>query len=198
MPLRLNNSRLHGNSEIKQKNLNFSLSNSDLENHRIETSSIKEDDTSFLEILSRIQSNRLDDQRCTIKRPNNENHITQKQKPTAGHTTVPDEDFFNLIVKSQKSRLEDQRYTFSKTPKSKSTTSAPSTFADMSMTTTEQTAPLIPPSQSNFKNQTKVKQACTIPADDAFFSMIQKIQSNRLDEQRTNLKSSLFSFNRKK
>jgi len=39
-----------------------------------------------------------------------------------------------------------------------------------------------------------VRPSVTVPSDDAFFSMIQKIQSRRLDEQRSVIKSSKFSL----
>lgn len=153
---RMNTSRL---ADIKQKSLNFSLSNTELENQYSDTASVSSEtsrkqfeDSSFLDILSRIQSNRLDDQRCSIRR-------TQPLKNTENlsRTKENQDEFLNLIMNSQKSRLEDQRVDLTKTPKSK------------------------------LVSNTKTKQACTIPSDDSFFSMIQKIQSRRLDEQRTKL-----------
>lgn len=176
--------------------MNFSLSNSDLENHRIETSSIKEDDSSFLEILSRIQSNRLDDQRCTIKKKNQENKQPQTEFKNPKN---PDDDFFNLIIKSQQSRLEDQRSTFSKAPRTLKSSSSTTDSTPVQNQLTSSSS-FNSTNEMNIKNYlNKGKQACTIPADDAFFSMIQKIQSRRLDEQRTNIKSSIFSsFHRKK
>ena len=49
-----------------QKSCLHSLSNSDIF-HSTKTD-FKEEDTSFFDVLSKIQSNRLDDQRCSIKR----------------------------------------------------------------------------------------------------------------------------------
>ncbi|RNA43968.1 G- -signaling modulator 2 isoform X2 [Brachionus plicatilis] len=158
---KMNTSRL---TDVKQKSLNFSLSNTDLENHYSDTASVSSEasrkqfeDSSFLDFLSRIQSNRLDDQRCSIRR-------TQplKNSENLSRTKESEDEFLNLIMKSQKSRLEDQRVDLSKTPKTKVVS--------------------------------KTKQACTIPADDSFFSMIQKIQSRRLDEQRTKLNSHKTGF----
>ena len=153
----MNTSRL---VDVKQKSLNFSLSNTDLENHYSDTASVSSEtsrkqfeDSSFLEILSRIQSNRLDDQRCSIRRTQPLKNSENLSRPKENQ-----DEFLNLIMKSQKSRLEDQRVDLTKTPKAKLASQA-----------------------------TKTKQACTIPADDSFFSMIQKIQSRRLNEQRTKL-----------
>ncbi|CAF0777476.1 unnamed protein product [Brachionus calyciflorus] len=166
---RINSSRL---VDIKQKSLNFSLSNTDLENHFSDTTSVSQsstvsseapqgrkqfEDSSFLDILSRIQFNRLDDQRCSIRRAQPLKNTQNLTRPKPDNN---EDEFLNLVMKSQQTRLEDQRVDLSKTPKTKS-----------------QGVPI-----------NKAKQACTIPADDSFFSMIQKIQSRRLDEQRTNIK----------
>ena len=47
-------------------------------------------------------------------------------------------------------------------------------------------------SSSSGGGANKNNQAITVPPDDEFFSMIQKIQSRRLDEQRTSIRPSMF------
>lgn len=149
-------------------------------------------DMSFLDILSRMQSNRLDDQRCSIKSKSS-NGLTRIEKQTNDNTgakvkenkensQMPTEDFFNLIVKTQQNRLQDQRSQLA-TPKLKKhdTESQINGMSTLSST------------KSKFK---ALKQAITVPPNDEFFSMIQKIQSRRLDEQRskTKLKPKLKKF----
>lgn len=78
---------------------------------------------------------------------------------------MPGEDFFELIMKSQSSRLEDQRSNVQ--PQLQSTT-----VSNMAQ---------------NAFNYAK-QQAITVPPqDDDFFSLIQKLQSRRLDEQRSEI-----------
>jgi G-protein signaling modulator 1 len=141
---------------------------------------------SFLDILSRMQSNRLDDQRCSIKSKSSngltriEKHTNEpcfKVKENKENSQMPTEDFFNLIVKTQQNRLQDQRSHLA-TPKIKKqdTESQINGMSTLSST------------KSKFK---ALKQAITVPPNDEFFSMIQKIQSRRLDEQRSNSKLKL-------
>jgi len=147
----------------------------------------KEDqDMSFLDILSRMQSNRLDDQRCSIKSKSSNgltrietqaNDTLAKVKENKENSQMATEDFFNLIVKTQQNRLQDQRSHLA-TPKLKKhdTESQINGMSTLSST------------KSKFK---ALKQAITVPPNDEFFSMIQKIQSRRLDEQRSNTKLKL-------
>jgi hypothetical protein len=123
-------------------------------------------DQSFFDVLTRLQTNRLDDQRCSIKldksksktlKLNNNNNNENNSKNKASKN---DDEFFNLIMQTQSSRLEDQR------------------------------SKLV-----NFKKENKqiisgTGPAITVPPDDDFFSMIQKVQSRRLDEQRTAIQPS--------
>ncbi|RNA02730.1 G- -signaling modulator 1 isoform X2 [Brachionus plicatilis] len=64
-----------------------------------------ESNESFFDILAKIQSNRLDDQRSSLRiktKPKSENRHKENK-------TDMDDEFFNLVMKSQRSRLEDQR-----------------------------------------------------------------------------------------
>lgn len=66
-------------------------------------------DESFFEILAKVQSNRLDDQRSSIKiktKSKSENKFKENKADK-------DDEFFNLVMKSQRSRLEDQRSSIS-------------------------------------------------------------------------------------
>ena len=136
-------------------------------------------DFSFLDTLSKVQSNRLDDQRCSIKvKPPSQTDLastslkeTTNQARNHNKVTLDklNDDFLNMIMKTQGSRLEDQR---SSLATSKNAESKPPLISAKA-------------SQSSMK-----KQASTIPPDDSFFNMLHKVQSRRLDEQRSSLKFS--------
>jgi hypothetical protein len=145
-----------------------------------------DDDLSFLDTLSKIQSSRLDDQRCSIKmKPLNlpQQHTytphrvdtSEKLKEStntekSGKQTTADklnDDFFKMLMKTQGSRLEDQR---------------------SSLKQNEARPPVAV--TKHVSGPAAKNQASTIPPDDAFFSMLQKFQSRRLDGQRSSLKLS--------
>lgn len=73
-------------------------------------------DLSFLEQITRMQSKRLDDQRCSLKPPPPSSSVGSAKltsasangsKNAASRTasTIPNEDFFDLIIKSQRTRF---------------------------------------------------------------------------------------------
>jgi hypothetical protein len=147
-----------------------------------------DDDMSFLDVLSKIQSNRLDDQRCSIrvrpqvppaplppslnqeqtKKSNSFKELTNSvttntlTKKKQNMNDKSNEDFFNQLMKAQGSRLEDQR----------------SSLATIAYTSIN-------------KN---IKQASTIPPDDGFFNMVQSVHSKRLNEQKSSIKSLATQF----
>ena len=192
-----------------------SFSNADLFHSTKTSNDFKDEDPSFFDALSRIQSNRLDDQRCSIKRlftnkltkakltnnPElNENDSSKLKKKSTEESRVKNDEFFNLIMKSQRSRLEDQRTSMGNVAakskmnslSSKSTTSS-SLTENSSSSYTSFTNEAVEKHQANTVAK-NVRQSVTVPPDDAFFSMIQKIQSRRLDEQRSVIKSTGFSI----
>lgn len=143
----------------------------------------EDDDFSFLDTLSKIQSDRLDDQRCSIKlKPSvstttnctpptikpkvtssstlKENNITKKTE----NSKLNQDEFFNMLMKCQGSRLEDQR----------------SSLALLKTNNQQhQQINAAPPKQAPKKSSLKTS------IDEAFFSMLNKVQSRRLDEQRS-------------
>jgi hypothetical protein len=81
---------------------------------------------------------------------------------------MPGEEFFELIMKCQSSRLEDQR-------------------SNVQPQTTQLQSATVSNMAQNAFNYAK-QQAITVPPqDDDFFSLIQKLQSRRLDEQRSEI-----------
>ena len=81
-------------------------------------STFQDPDLSFLEQITRMQSKRLDDQRCSLKPPSSSSLQSGGKNQTkssgksasgangvgSGGSTIPNEDFFDLIIKSQRSR----------------------------------------------------------------------------------------------
>lgn len=66
---------------------------------------------SFFDILAKVQSNRLDDQRSSFRiKPK-----TKSENKLKENKSNIDDEFFNLVMKSQCSRLEDQRSSISVT-----------------------------------------------------------------------------------
>jgi hypothetical protein len=215
------------------------------------------DDQSFFQIIAKIQSNRLDDQRCFLKpigtnstkndsdtlrgssrsltsnssstsssSTTNNQQSTLKPKENSKKTknqisatvrsadspmlkmTPQDDEFFNLIMKSQKNRLEDQRSRISIVPTTTTTTKK------SSLDPSDVKLSLPTSSKGNINNKIKdnqrnlrsisisqgggpIKQGGTVPPDDAFFSMIHKFQSRRLDEQRTSISTTNNNNNNK-
>ncbi|XP_049809258.1 G-protein-signaling modulator 2 isoform X1 [Schistocerca nitens] len=66
-------------------------------------------DDTFLEMLMRCQSSRLEDQRSSLPTDDNETEGEARTHSAARGATVPDEDFFSLIMRLQSGRMEDQR-----------------------------------------------------------------------------------------
>jgi hypothetical protein len=106
---------------------------------------------------------------------------------------VQNDEFFNLIMKSQQTRLEDQRT-------SMNTSKIHKTISKKSTTSTSLTETSLSQSYNTNKSESStekpvfpvtVRPSVTVPPDDAFFSMIQKIQSRRLDEQRSSIKNTI-------
>jgi hypothetical protein len=246
--LKLSHSKLlHGDlSQAQRKNLNDSLlkcqdtgslmNDSDLNNKTVETQNNREDDASFFDILSKIQSNRLDDQRCSINVLNNKTNTLNQIQPnklekqtsssstTSAKSSLKSKDFLNFILnKPSKNNSNINHHSSSATDisnisKIKPVSSAsdvistsnfshystsdmftlPSSASTNSITSTPTTAKSNNSSSKlkNIKNNlsNKTKQAVTIPSDDTFFSMVQKIQSRRLNEQRSTIKAAINSF----
>lgn len=170
------------NLSDNKKSSTHSLSNNDLQYQSKQE--FKEEDSSFFDVLSRIQSNRLDDQRCSIRQSstNSEN----LEDDSFCNQTTPNDEFFNLIMKSQRTRLEDQRTSMNNSKKTTSGVLVESNSTNKMVNTNLKSS--LKPNQ-----QILARKSVTVPPDDEFFSMIQKIQSRRLDEQRSSIKSNPFS-----
>ncbi|XP_010077953.1 PREDICTED: G-protein-signaling modulator 1 [Pterocles gutturalis] len=128
------------------------------------------DEECFFDLLSKFQSNRMDDQRCPLEEcppeaaeaaatpvPALEERIPQSSLMASpqteeffdlGDAQEPGDEFFNMLMKCQSSRIDDQR--------------------------------CAPPDS--------IPRGPTMPDED-FFSLIQRVQAKRMDEQRVDLAS---------
>ncbi|TKC46986.1 hypothetical protein EI555_009926, partial [Monodon monoceros] len=82
-------------------------------------------DEGFFDLLSRFQSNRMDDQRCCLKEQNSGSASTAAsatpprmmlQTPSVSMVSPNTDEFLDLLASSQSRRLDDQRASFSNLP----------------------------------------------------------------------------------
>lgn len=89
-----------------------SLSSTTVRQATTTASTLNDPDLSFLEQITRMQSKRLDDQRCSLKPTSSSSLQSAKSgkqsggKSGGGGATIPNEDFLDLIMKSQRTRLD--------------------------------------------------------------------------------------------
>ncbi|KAE8610987.1 hypothetical protein XENTR_v10012297 [Xenopus tropicalis] len=156
----------------------------------------------FFDLLSRFQSNRMDDQRCSLqdgKRLNvpSTTPKTMKKSVSACAMSPHTDEFLDLIASSQGRRLDDQRASLSNLPglrinqqqshsvlghlMANENREPDEDFFDMlvkcqgSRLDDQRCAPPPPP-----------KKGPTVPDED-FFSLILRSQAKRMDEQRVTL-----------
>ncbi|XP_051787550.1 G-protein-signaling modulator 1b isoform X1 [Erpetoichthys calabaricus] len=161
------------------------------------------DEECFFDLLSKFQSNRMDDQRCPLDEQQNgtEGASSSQVSPLEGGTvpsslmTSPQtEEFFDLIATSQSRRLDDQRANVSNLPGLRITEN---NLGHLCGDTDAQE-----PSDEFFNMLMKCQSAriddqrCSPPdpgpraptvPDEDFFSLIQRVQAKRMDEQRVHL-----------
>ncbi|KAG8556111.1 hypothetical protein GDO81_017926 [Engystomops pustulosus] len=166
-------------------------------------------DEGFFDLLSRFQSNRMDDQRCSLQGKNILSVTTATSTPpksmrkslSASAVSPHTDEFLDLIASSQSRRLDDQRASFSNLPglrinqphnnsvlghlMATENREPDDDFFDMlvkcqgSRLDDQRCAPPPPP-----------KKGPTVPDED-FFSLILRAQAKRMDEQRVTLSSHL-------
>ncbi|XP_078082389.1 G-protein-signaling modulator 1b isoform X6 [Mustelus asterias] len=168
------------------------------------------DEECFFDLLSRFQSNRMDDQRCTFE---------ERQNGTTGSSSTPvsplqdrisqasliaspqTEEFFDLIASSQSRRLDDQRANVGNLPGLRITHNN----SQVVMGHLRPDGDPQEPGDEFFNMLMKCQssriddQRCAPPSpgprgptvpDEDFFSLIQRVQAKRMDEQRVDLPSS--------
>lgn len=167
-------------------------------------------DEGFFDLLSRFQSNRMDDQRCSLQGKNilsvSTTTLSTPLKPmrkslSASAMSPHTDEFLDLIASSQGRRLDDQRASFSNLPGLR-ITQQHSTSVLGHLMATENREPdddffdmLVKCQGSRLDDQRCApppppKKGPTVPDED-FFSLILRAQAKRMDEQRVTLSSHL-------
>ncbi|XP_068105195.1 G-protein-signaling modulator 1 isoform X2 [Hyperolius riggenbachi] len=172
---------------------------------RLKINRAPSDEECFFDLLSKFQSNRMDDQRCTLEDSQNA-EVEPATTPVPGlddrisasslMASPQTEEFFDLIASSQSRRLDDQRASVGSLPglrltqnnmghlKVESETQEPGDeFFNM----------LMKCQSSRIDDQRcappdSMPRGPTMPDED-FFSLIQRVQAKRMDEQRVDLPS---------
>ncbi|XP_053329036.1 G-protein-signaling modulator 1 isoform X2 [Spea bombifrons] len=164
------------------------------------------DEECFFDLLSKFQSNRMDDQRCTLEdsqssipedpatpMPALEDRISASSLMASPQT----EEFFDLIASSQSRRLDDQRASVGNLPGLRLTHNNMGHLlveGDQQEPGDEFFNMLMKCQSSRIDDQRcappdAVPRGPTMPDED-FFSLIQRVQAKRMDEQRVDLPSS--------
>uniref|UniRef100_A0A7M4EQ88 G-protein-signaling modulator 1 n=1 Tax=Crocodylus porosus TaxID=8502 RepID=A0A7M4EQ88_CROPO len=172
LPLPVRSKRYRENQPgLERKSQESSTSALDTRDVRVHVSQSKiprtpSDEDCFFDLLSKFQSNRMDDQRCPLEEsqteaaeaaatpvPALEERISQSSLMASPQT----EEFFDLIASSQSRRLDDQRASVGNLPGLRIT--------------------------HNNLGHLRVEGDAQEPGDD-FFNMLMKCQSSRIDDQR--------------
>ncbi|XP_061459644.1 G-protein-signaling modulator 1 isoform X2 [Rhineura floridana] len=161
----------------------------------------------FFDLLSKFQSNRMDDQRCPLEEGQKgaeEDARTSEPVPTLGErvsqsssmASPQTEELFDLIASSQSRRLDDQRASVGNLPGLRITHNNLSHLhmeGDMQEPGDEFFNMLMKCQSSRIDEQRcappdSVPHGPTVPDED-FFSLIQRVQAKRMNEQRVDLAS---------
>uniref|UniRef100_A0A8C7XML7 G protein signaling modulator 1b n=1 Tax=Oryzias sinensis TaxID=183150 RepID=A0A8C7XML7_9TELE len=158
------------------------------------------DEDCFIELLSKFQSSRMDDQRCQLEEPQSNgeagaNAASLNNAKDAALTTSPQtEELFDLIESSQGRRLDDQRVNVGNLPGLRITQNNLGHLVgegDRQEPGDDFFNMLVKCQSSRIDDQRCTPpepgpHAPTVPDED-FFSLIQRVQAKRMDEQRVQL-----------
>ncbi|NXY85068.1 GPSM2 protein, partial [Alcedo cyanopectus] len=157
-------------------------------------------DEGFFDLLSRFQSNRMDDQRCCFQEKNKLSAASVATSSTPPKTmrkfSPHTEEFLDLLVTSQSRRLDDQRASFSNLPglhlnQHSSHSVLGHLMASNSRELDDNFFDILIKCQGSRLDD----QRCAPPSsakgptvpDEDFFSLILQSQAKRMDEQRVHL-----------
>uniref|UniRef100_A0A663EWY9 G protein signaling modulator 1 n=1 Tax=Aquila chrysaetos chrysaetos TaxID=223781 RepID=A0A663EWY9_AQUCH len=209
LPARSKKYREHQSSS-ERKSQGSSTSPLDTSEVRVQVSQSKinrtpSDEECFFDLLSKFQSNRMDDQRCPLEEcpseaaeaaatpvPALEERISQSSLMASPQT----EEFFDLIASSQSRRLDDQRANVGNLPGLRITHNNLGHLrveGDAQEPGDEFFNMLMKCQSSRIDDQRcappdSIPRGPTMPDED-FFSLIQRVQAKRMDEQRVDLAS---------
>ncbi|XP_063791878.1 G-protein-signaling modulator 1 isoform X2 [Pseudophryne corroboree] len=164
------------------------------------------DEECFFDLLSKFQSNRMDDQRCTLEEcQSGETETTATAIPALDDqisasslmASPQTEEFFDMIASSQSRRLDDQRASVGSLPGLRLTHNNMGHLrveGDQQEPGDEFFNMLMKCQSSRIDDQRcappdSTPRGPTMPDED-FFSLIQRVQAKRMDEQRVDLSSS--------
>ncbi|KAM8931078.1 G-protein-signaling modulator 2 [Pelodytes ibericus] len=167
-------------------------------------------DEGFFDLLSRFQSNRMDDQRCSLQGKNLLNTPaatsstppkTMRKSMSATVVSPHTDEFLDLIASSQSRRLDDQRASFSNLPglrinQQHSQSVLGHLMASENREPDEDFFDMLVKCQGSRLDDQRCapppppKKGPTVPDED-FFSLILRSQAKRMDEQRVTLSSHL-------
>ncbi|XP_050403151.1 G-protein-signaling modulator 2 isoform X2 [Patella vulgata] len=151
------------------------------------------DEDNFLDLLSRFQSRRIDEQRCSFRTVEETPSSPLQTNGTVPHSGT--DELLDMVAGIQGSRMNDQRAELPVVPRFPGLNSQE--VIGQYLQRTEERHPeddfleMLMRSQATRLNDQRsalppVLPAPTIPDDD-FFNLIQRVQSSRLEEQRTDL-----------
>ncbi|KAM9327079.1 G-protein-signaling modulator 1 isoform 2-T2 [Gastrophryne carolinensis] len=163
------------------------------------------DEECFFDLLSKFQSNRMDDQRCTLEEsqsvasdptPTPMAALDERISNSSLMASPQTEEFFDLIASSQSRRLDDQRASVGNLPGLRLTHNNMGHIkveGDQQEPGDEFFNMLMKCQSSRIDDQRcappdSMPRGPTMPDED-FFSLIQRVQAKRMDEQRVDLPS---------
>ncbi|KAJ9580645.1 hypothetical protein L9F63_024180 [Diploptera punctata] len=122
-----------------------------------------DDEESFFDLLSRFQSKRMDDQRCSLTIADNKENSNSMPKSNHNNNAGMQDDLLDLIVGMQSKRMDEQRVALPHLPG------------------------LHPPAQSQVLQRLTVGADGNSTPDDTFLEMLMRCQGSRLEDQRSSL-----------
>ncbi|XP_043913981.1 G-protein-signaling modulator 1 isoform X1 [Protopterus annectens] len=206
-------------SSVRGKNFQDTLNSSGRTPHSYRTSSVDSNDVRvqvtqssitrdpsneecFFDLLSKFQSNRMDDQRCTLEEQNGAtgnmptpvSPLEDRKSHSSLMASPQTEEFFDLIASSQSRRLDDQRASVGNLPGLRITQNNMSHLrsdTDPQEPGDEFFNMLMKCQSARIDDQRcappdSLPKGPTVPDED-FFSLIQRVQAKRMDEQRVDL-----------
>ncbi|XP_042635495.1 G-protein-signaling modulator 2 isoform X3 [Catharus ustulatus] len=166
-------------------------------------------DEGFFDLLSRFQSNRMDDQRCCFQEKNRLSAASVATSSTPPKTMIKSfstsvvsphtDEFLELLASSQSRRLDDQRASFSELPGLRLRQRSQPVLGHLMASSNRELDDdffdiLIKCQGSRLDDQRCAPPGAakgpTVPDED-FFSLILRSQAKRMDEQRVHLPSAI-------
>ncbi|XKL63617.1 hypothetical protein PGB90_005981 [Kerria lacca] len=159
-----------------------------------------EDEDSFFDLLSRFQSKRMDDRRCSLtieKAVNSKNGVTKDGALTTNAAAVSNgdaqDDLLDLIMGIQSKRMDEQRVELPNLPDlcrssiSSDTELIENLKVNPHVIQLDDKGESFPHHLDDKERPSSSSKKSTVPDED-FFSLISRLQSGRMDDQRAKLK----------